>query len=109
MKLFYRRHRSTYLFTENQRKKGRRVGYMEEGPTLLFQLGPQQLKYMTVRSDSSACFNFSVLGVFTEESRALENRLTFAEEVVESLRDLKVESYLVAWSLIPCIARDPAW
>jgi len=71
--------------------------------TIQSQLGPQQLKYMTVRSDSSARFLLSSPPV---TAQALVNRLTLLEaeeEVAVSLIDLD------AWSLMPGTARMLPW
>ncbi|KAJ6364094.1 hypothetical protein OIU76_029104 [Salix suchowensis] len=69
------------------------------------QLGPQQLKNMTVLSDSSACLNFSLLAsIKTLESTEPEKRLACfdVDEQAESLRDLiALESHFDAWSFIP--------
>jgi hypothetical protein len=64
---------------------------------VLDQLGPQQLKYMTVRRDSSALFSLSLLVPLNAElfSKAVFEKslaLTCFEEV-ESLKDLIVESH----------------
>jgi hypothetical protein len=70
-----------------------------------FQFGPQQLKYKTVRKDSSACLIFSLLAALrAAESKAPEKSFACLdeEEQEESLRDLTVESHFEAWSFIPC-------
>lgn len=47
----------------------------------IYQLGPQQLKYMMVLRDSSACLSLSEVEVLrAEESMALEKRLACLEE-----------------------------
>lgn len=72
-----------------------------------YQLGPQQLKYMTVRRDSSACFSLSLLAALKAgESRHVEKRLQACfeeeeEQLAESLRDLMVESHFEPWSFMP--------
>lgn len=84
--------------------------------TIKHQLGPQQLKYMTVRSDSSACLSFSLLAdLKAVESAAVEKHLAWFEEEeeeqaeAESFKDLNVESPFDAWSLTTCITLIPAW
>ncbi|TKY71617.1 hypothetical protein E2542_SST00349 [Spatholobus suberectus] len=64
----------------------------------LDQLGPQQLKYMTVRRDSSACFSFSLLAAL-KAGEVEKNRACFEE--AESLRDFMVESHFEPWSFMP--------
>lgn len=68
------------------------------------QLGPQQLRYITVLRDSSACL--SLLASLPLETllrflmlEASENLLTFSDEQ----GDVQPESPLEAWPLLPCI------
>lgn len=82
--------------------------------TIKHQLGPQQLKYMTVRRDSSACLSFSLLAdLKAVESAAVEKHLACFEEEeqaeAESFKDLNAESPFDAWSLTTCITLIPAW
>lgn len=82
--------------------------------TIKHQLGPQQLKYMTVRRDSSACLSFSLLAdLKAVESAAAEKHLACFEEEeqaeAESFKDLNAESPFDAWSLTTCITLIPAW
>lgn len=81
---------------------------------LELQLGPQQLKNMTVLRDSSACFTLSsafLAALEAVESKALENRRACLEEElqVESLSDLMAESHFADCSFIPCTSLMLPW
>ncbi|RWW21179.1 hypothetical protein GW17_00014676 [Ensete ventricosum] len=75
------------------------------------QLGPQQLRYITVRRDSSARFLLSSPAaqpaLTTEESStAPDSRLTLLDEDEEAVAALSFTD-LDAWSRIPCAALAP--
>lgn len=71
----------------------------------LDQLGPQQLKYMTVLRDSSACLRLSLLGVLKGGDDEVEKKQAF----FESLRDFMVESHFEPCSFMPWNTLIPPW
>ncbi|GER53016.1 cleavage and polyadenylation specificity factor73-I [Striga asiatica] len=83
----------------------------EEGQEEKLTLGPQQLKYMTVRRDSSSCLRLSAAPSAFDpvDPAALEYFLA----TEPSLRDFMLGSHFFldacSWSLIPCIALIPVW
>ena len=82
---------------------------------MMYQLGPQQLKNMTVLRDSSACLRqSSLIEELPEYSVDPEKRLTcFEQEEEEEEEGDEAESLrafmLETWSLISCNALFPAW